>query len=131
MSGEPRVLGYYALMHLAGVADRRGWRRIADCVRRLVPIARVERGISRDEAYRIVQRNAMDAWESQRSLHDLLAADPEVKLDPDTLAECFSPQRFLRNTGVVFDRLEAEELQAYLVPRTSYLVPEPGDPPPL
>ena len=75
-----------------------------------VLLALVERGSSRDEAYRIVQRNAMDAWESQRSLHDLLAADPEVTLDATTLAECFEPQRFVRNAGVVFDRLEAVEL---------------------
>ncbi len=75
-----------------------------------VLLALVERGMSRDEAYRIVQRNAMDAWESQRPLRDLLAADPEVTLDPVTLAECFDAQRFLRNATVVFDRLEAVEL---------------------
>jgi hypothetical protein len=44
--GGLRVLFYYALMHLAGFADRRGWRRIADRVRRWVPVARVERGCS-------------------------------------------------------------------------------------
>ena len=66
--------------------------------------------LSRDDAYRIVQRNAMAAWDEGDQLHDLLAVDPDVKLDPDTLAECFSPDRFLRNTGVVFDRLEAETL---------------------
>ena len=44
--GGLRLLYYYALMHLAGFADRRGWRRIADRVRRRVPMARVERGCS-------------------------------------------------------------------------------------
>ena len=38
------VIGYYAMMHLAGAADRRGKRRIADWLRRFIPIARVERG---------------------------------------------------------------------------------------
>jgi len=75
-----------------------------------VLLALIEAGMSRDEAYRIVQRNAMDAWESQRSLRDLLAADADVALDDTTLAECFEPQRFLRNTPVVFDRLESVEL---------------------
>jgi len=38
-----RVLFYYGLMHLAGVLDRRGWRAVADLVRRVLPIERVER----------------------------------------------------------------------------------------
>jgi GTP:adenosylcobinamide-phosphate guanylyltransferase len=41
--GGVRVLFYYGLMHLAGVLDRRGWRRLADAVRRFLPIQRVER----------------------------------------------------------------------------------------
>ncbi len=45
-SGGFAVLGYYGLMHLAGAADRRGWRGLADRVRRWVPIKRVERRCS-------------------------------------------------------------------------------------
>ena len=45
--GGPSVLFYYGLMHLAGVADRRGWRRLADRVRRWVRIPRIEAGISK------------------------------------------------------------------------------------
>ncbi|HSJ97457.1 MAG TPA: NTP transferase domain-containing protein [Myxococcota bacterium] len=44
--GGPSVLYYYVLMHLAGIADRRGWRRIADWLRNRIPIARVEKGVS-------------------------------------------------------------------------------------
>jgi GTP:adenosylcobinamide-phosphate guanylyltransferase len=40
------VVGYYGLMHLAGMLDRRGLRRLADRVRRWIPITRIERGIS-------------------------------------------------------------------------------------
>jgi GTP:adenosylcobinamide-phosphate guanylyltransferase len=40
------VVWYYGLMHLAGLADRRGWRRIADRVRRMAPLARIEKGCS-------------------------------------------------------------------------------------
>jgi adenylosuccinate lyase len=72
-----------------------------------VLLALIETGKSRDEAYRIVQRNAMTAWDTDAQLQDLLLADSEVNLDADTIATCFTPQRFLRNAGVVFDRLAA------------------------
>lgn len=44
--GGVRVLFYYLLMHLGGVFDRRGWHRLADATRRMLPIARVERAVS-------------------------------------------------------------------------------------
>jgi len=65
-----------------------------------------EQGLSRDEAYRIVQRNAMRAWDEGLPLRHLLGEDVEAALHPDTLDRCFSTEYFLRNTGVVFDRLE-------------------------
>jgi len=40
------VIYYYALMHLAGVADRNGWRWIADWLRDRIPMARIEKGCS-------------------------------------------------------------------------------------
>ena len=46
-----------------------------------VLLALVEAGRTRDEAYRIVQRNAMRAWQEERSFRELLAADPEVDGD--------------------------------------------------
>jgi adenylosuccinate lyase len=75
-----------------------------------VLLALVERGLARDESYRIVQRDAMAAWERGAPLHEVLAADPEVILDSAELARCFSTERFLANAGVVFDRLSALEL---------------------
>jgi GTP:adenosylcobinamide-phosphate guanylyltransferase len=44
--GGLAVIYYYALMHLAGVADRRDWRRIADFLRNRIPMPRIERGCS-------------------------------------------------------------------------------------
>ena len=70
-------------------------------------LALVESGLTRDEAYRIVQRNAMAAWDGDGQLIDLLAADPEVDLDEDRLAECFSLERVNRTAGIVFERLES------------------------
>jgi adenylosuccinate lyase len=65
-----------------------------------------EQGLSRDDAYRIVQRNAMRAWDEGLQLHDLLLEDPDVALEPELLDRCFSPAHFLRNSGIVFERLE-------------------------
>ena len=44
--GGLSLLYYYLLMHCAGVVDRRGYRRLADALRRFVPLARVEAGCS-------------------------------------------------------------------------------------
>lgn len=44
--GGPAVVMYYALMHLAGIADRRGWRRIADLIRGWIPMGRIAKGCS-------------------------------------------------------------------------------------
>lgn len=75
-----------------------------------VLLALVEAGHTRDAAYRIVQRNAMLAWDDGHQLHELLQKDPEVDLDAAVLADCFTPPRFLRNSEIVFTRLEAAEL---------------------
>ncbi len=64
-----------------------------------------EQGMTRDEAYRVVQRNAMRAWDEDLNLRDLLAEDLDVALHPDVLDRCFSTEHFLRNSGVVFERL--------------------------
>jgi adenylosuccinate lyase len=66
-----------------------------------------EQDLSRDEAYTIVQRNGMRAWDEGRQLQDLIAADEDVVLTADTLAACFSPERHLENAAVVFERLDA------------------------
>jgi adenylosuccinate lyase len=75
-----------------------------------VLLALVETGLSRDEAYRLVQRNAMQTWDDGGTLHDRLAADPDVVLSVETLSECFSLDRFLRHADVVFERLDESAL---------------------
>jgi adenylosuccinate lyase len=69
-----------------------------------------DQGLTRDDAYRIVQRNALKAWDEGGHLREFLAADPEVQLDPATVDDCFHADRFLRHSGVVFDRLESVRL---------------------
>ncbi|HEY5889458.1 MAG TPA: adenylosuccinate lyase [Acidimicrobiia bacterium] len=75
-----------------------------------VLLALVETGMTRDDAYRIVQTHAMSAWAGSGHLRDLLAADPEVGLDAETLNGCFDLARVLESSQVVFDRLRDLEL---------------------
>ena len=75
-----------------------------------VLLALVDSGATRDEAYRIVQRNAMAAWDEGGTLLERCAADPDVTLTSETLTECFTAERALRNTAIVFERLESTVL---------------------
>jgi adenylosuccinate lyase len=82
-----------------------------------VMLALVDAGLSRDDAYRIVQRAAAAAWDEGASFRELVASDPEVsaRLDPPALTALFEPSRFLRNLDPLFERLAklpVEERQA-------------------
>lgn len=46
-SGGLAIVSYYALMHVASIFDRNGLRRVADWIRRFVPISRVEHALAR------------------------------------------------------------------------------------
>jgi adenylosuccinate lyase len=74
-----------------------------------VLLALVESGRSRDDAYRMVQRNAMKTWEERRPFLDVLREDPEVTdaLDAATLDACFDLKRAVANIGRTFDVLDA------------------------
>ena len=73
-----------------------------------VLLALVDAGLARDEAYRIVQRAAAAAWDEGASFENAITTDPDVQkaLDPPALEALFDPQRFLRNLGGVFEKLE-------------------------
>jgi adenylosuccinate lyase len=64
--------------------------------------------LQREQAYELVQRNAMAAWEEDRPLVELLKSDPDVTahLNPDEIEGCFDPARYLGHAGDIFDRLE-------------------------
>ncbi|MCL0064694.1 adenylosuccinate lyase [Dehalococcoidia bacterium] len=67
--------------------------------------ALIEKGLSRQEAYEIVQRNAMKAWKERADFLDLLQADPGVMLSKDELAGIFDYSFCLNNIDAVFQRL--------------------------
>lgn len=66
-------------------------------------------GLTRDEAYRIVQDDAMRAWSQQRPFRQILDADDRVTVSTDQLDEAFDLDRSLRHVGRVFDALDAVE----------------------
>jgi adenylosuccinate lyase len=72
-----------------------------------VLLALVEKGLTRDSAYRIVQGHTMTAWNGDSHLRDLLAADFEVGLSRPELDHCFSLERVAESSSVVFQRLES------------------------
>ncbi len=76
-----------------------------------VLLAMVASGLSRDDAYRIVQRNAMRAWDEGTDFRSLLEEDPEVgAAASEALDEAFDLSRSLRHLQVVFDQLDAIQL---------------------
>jgi adenylosuccinate lyase len=74
-----------------------------------VLLALTQAGLSREESYALVQRNAMKVWESdgQLSLLDLLKADPEVshRLSGDELDALFDLGYHLKHVDAIFDRV--------------------------
>ncbi len=72
-----------------------------------VLLALIETGMTRDDAYRLVQRHAMAAWEGKGHLKDLLAEDTSVPLGNDRIDACFDLDRLKDTASVVFERLES------------------------
>src|SRR5215471_3487147 len=68
-----------------------------------------ERGVSREQAYEWVQRNAMRAFHEQRDFKALLMADADVKrvLTPAEIDKAFDLQEQLRNVDAIMDRVFA------------------------
>ena len=77
-----------------------------------VMLALTQAGVAREEAYRLVQRNAMAVWQApppraETALLDRLKSDPEVtaKLDSKTLASCFDDAQHFSRVGEIFARV--------------------------
>jgi adenylosuccinate lyase len=72
-----------------------------------VLLALTQAGVSREDAYRIVQRAAMAAWDGGRPFLDVLAADPQVTahLSRDRLAVAFDDAYHLRHVDAIFKRV--------------------------
>jgi len=68
----------------------------------------VEKGVSREDAYRMVQRNAMKVWETRRSFLEVLREDEEVLkyLNEAELEKICNISNQLRNVDVIYERLQ-------------------------
>ncbi|WP_422344003.1 adenylosuccinate lyase [Parasphingorhabdus sp.] len=77
-----------------------------------VLLALTQAGISREDSYRIVQRNAMKVWESdgEIALLDLLKADSDVtaKLSHEELEESFNLDYHFKHIDTIFERVFGE-----------------------
>jgi adenylosuccinate lyase len=113
----------FALARLTGVVDKllvypERMQRNLDLMGGLVHSQRVllaltQAGASREDSYRLVQRNAMKVWESggRLSLLELLKADPEVAalLPPAALEASFDLDYHLKHVDTIFERLFGPE----------------------
>jgi adenylosuccinate lyase len=109
----------FALGRLTGVVDKlvvypermqKNLDRMGGLVHsQRVLLALTQAGLSRDDSYRLVQRNAMKVWESDGalSLLDLLKADPEVsaKLSPEELEASFGLDYHFAEIDRIFARV--------------------------
>jgi adenylosuccinate lyase len=72
-----------------------------------VLLALTAAGMTREDAYAVVQRNAMRAWQGDGRFADLLAAEPDVKTRlGEKLAECFDVAFYLQSVDALFARAQ-------------------------
>jgi len=107
----------FALARLAGVVDklliypeamRRNLDRLGGLVHsQRVMLALTQAGMSREDAYRAVQRNAMPAWEGKGRFLDLLKSDKEIarRLTPQQLEAQFDDAYHTKHVDMLFKRV--------------------------
>ena len=109
----------FALARLTGVVDKllvypermeKNLNRMGGLIHsQRVLLALTQAGLSREDSYALVQRNAMKVWESdgQLSLLDLLKNDPEVsaKLSAEQIESLFNLDYHLKEVDTIFDRV--------------------------
>ena len=64
-------------------------------------------GISREDSYALVQRNAMECWKSKKSFQQLLLEDEDIRkyLSKEDIDEIFSFDRYTEHVDFIFDRI--------------------------
>ncbi|MBE0430195.1 MAG: adenylosuccinate lyase [Dehalococcoidia bacterium] len=70
-------------------------------------LALIDTGLTREEAYKIVQDNAMEAWRGGKSFLDLLQSENRIasRLSPHELESLFDYEYYLKHVDAVFERL--------------------------
>jgi len=77
----------------------------------MVLLCLIDKGITRENSYAIVQKNAMRAWQEGISFQQLLMQDDDVRkyLSEDELRDVFKIENFLKNVDVIFKRVFGEQ----------------------
>jgi len=72
-----------------------------------VMLALIDQGLTREEAYEVVQPLAMDAWSTQDSFLRLVQASTRVGelLSEEAIRACFDPRQHLKHVDLIFERL--------------------------
>lgn len=72
-----------------------------------VLLALTQAGMSREDAYRVVQKNAMDSWQHGKNFVDLLKADTEIAghLTAETLDDLFDLEYHTKHVDTIFQRV--------------------------
>lgn len=67
----------------------------------------IDKGLTRDDAYVMVQKSAMKAWEEEKDFLEILKKENNIleHLSEDELEECFEPTYHLKNIENIFNRL--------------------------
>ena len=73
-----------------------------------VLLALTQAGVSREDAYRLVQRNAMPVWRGEGQFLDLLKADKEVVLSDEDLEALFDLGYHFKHVDTIFNRVFGE-----------------------
>ncbi|MCK4402236.1 MAG: adenylosuccinate lyase [Dehalococcoidia bacterium] len=91
-----------------------------------VLLALIDKGVSREKAYKLVQGNAMKAWQEKRSFLSLLEVDTAITayLSKSELKSLFDYNYYLRYVDNVFERLGLTELKEVRQTEVERLVPE-------
>jgi adenylosuccinate lyase len=66
-----------------------------------------QRGVSREDGYRLVQKNALEAWDKQKDFKDLVLADPKITsvISKEEIEEFCSPEFFIKHVDDIFERV--------------------------
>ena len=113
---DATILLHYMLAKFIGVMEKLNvyperMKRNIQLTRGLVSsqqvlLALVKRGYTREKAYEIVQRNALNAWKNEANFRQLIEADPNVTkvLTPMEIEECFNLSYHLKNVNYILKR---------------------------
>ena len=117
---DANILAHYCLHRLAGLVERlvvypENMQRNLDASGGLIHsqqvlLALAQAGLSREDAYKLVQKNAMATWKEGGSFKERLLNDPELLAGlsggaADGLDELFDPRQHLNNLDYIFEKV--------------------------